>query len=132
MPLTDEERKAIVVYRLEKAEDALVEAKDCISLNHWNLAANRLYYAVYYASSALLISAGHAAKTHEGTIGMIGQHYVRTGILANEDGSLLARLQNMRHTGDYDDFLDWTQEDVEPYISKAEAYIEKIKAIIYK
>ena len=66
MQLTEEERKAIVVYRLEKAESALVEAKDCVSLNHWNLAANRLYYAAYYASSALLISAGHSAKTHEG------------------------------------------------------------------
>ena len=85
MQLTEEERKAIVVYRLEKAESALVEAKDCVSLNHWNLAANRLYYAAYYASSALLISAGHAAKTHDGTIGMIGQHYVRTGVLTNED-----------------------------------------------
>jgi uncharacterized protein (UPF0332 family) len=99
MPLTDEERNAIAVYRLDKAKAALEEAKDCISLNHWNLVANRLYYAVYYASSALLISAGHAAKTHEGTIGMIGQFYVRTGILANEDGTLLARLQNLRHTG---------------------------------
>lgn len=132
MPLTDEERKAIVVYRLEKADNALVEARDCVSMEHWNLAANRLYYAVYYASSALLISAGHTAKTHEGAIGMIGQYYVRTGILTNEDGVLLARLQNMRHTGDYDDFMDWTQEDVEPYIPKAEAYIKKIKAIIYK
>ena len=132
MSLTDEERKAIVVYRLEKADDSLVEARDCASLGHWNLAANRLYYAAYYASSALLISSGHIAKTHEGTIGMIGQHYVRSGILAGEDGALLARLQNMRHTGDYDDFLDWTQEDVEPYTSKAEAYIEKIKSLIYK
>lgn len=131
MPLTDEERKAIVVYRLEKSNDAMVEAKDCASLGHWNLAANRLYYAAYYASSALLISAGYAAKTHDGTIGMIGQHYVRTGVLANEDGSLLARLQNMRHTGDYDDFLDWTKEDVEPYIAKTEAFVEKVKEIIY-
>lgn len=131
MPLTDEERKAIVVYRLEKSNDAMVEAKDCASLGHWNLAANRLYYAAYYASSALLISAGYAAKTHDGTIGMIGQHYVRTGVLANEDGSLLARLQNMRHTGDYDDFLDWTKEDVEPYITKTEAFIKKVKDIIY-
>ena len=130
MPLTEEERKAIIVYRLEKADVALVEAKDCVSLNHWNLAANRLYYAVYYVSSALLISAGHAAKTHEGTIGMIGQHYIRTGILSYEDGALLARLQNMRHTGDYDDFLDWMQEDVLPYIPKVEAYIKKIKKII--
>ena len=131
MPLTDEERKAIVVYRLEKSNDAMVEAKDCASLGHWTLAANRLYYAAYYASSALLISAGYAAKTHDGTIGMIGQHYVRTGVLANEDGSLLARLQNMRHTGDYDDFLDWTKEDVEPYIAKTEAFVEKVKEIIY-
>ncbi len=131
MPLTDEERNAIAVYRLEKAENAFVEANDCVSLGHWNLAANRLYYAAYYASSALLISAGHSAKSHEGTIGMIGQHYVRTGILSGEDGILLARLQNMRHTGDYDDFLDWKKEDVEPYISKVEAFVEKIKRIIY-
>lgn len=131
MPLTEEERKAIVVYRLEKAEEAFIEAKDCASLDHWTLAANRLYYASYYASSALLISAGHSAKTHEGTIGMIGQHYVRTGILTNEDGTLLARLQNMRHSGDYDDFMDWTHDDVEPYIPKVEAFLEKIKGIIY-
>lgn len=38
MPLTDEERKAIVGYRLEKSCDALVEAKDCASMGHWNLA----------------------------------------------------------------------------------------------
>lgn len=62
---------------------------------------------------------------------MIGQHYVRTGILSDEDGTLLARLQNMRKTGDYDDFLDWTKEDVDPYIPKVEAFIGKIKSIIY-
>ena len=37
----------------------------------------------------------------------------------------------MRHTGDYDDFMDWTKEDVEPYISKVEAYNEKVKHLIY-
>ena len=130
MPLTEEERKAIVVYRMEKAEGALVEAKDCASMEHWTLAANRLYYAAYYASSALLINAGLQARTHEGTIGMIGQNFVRTGILTKEDGSLLARLQNMRHTGDYDDFMDWTQDDVEPCFPKVESFIAKLKSII--
>jgi uncharacterized protein (UPF0332 family) len=131
MPLTEEERKAIIMYRLEKADDTFVEAKDCSAMGHWTLAANRLYYASYYASSALLISAGFAAKSHEGAIGMIGQHFVHTGILTKEDGALLARLQNMRHSGDYDDFLDWTQEDVEPYIPKVQAFLEKIKSTIY-
>ena len=47
-----------------------------------------------------------------------------------EDGSLLARLQNMRQTGDYDDFMDWTRDDVEPYICKVEDFVKKIKGII--
>ena len=109
MPLTDEDKKSIVSYRIEKAKGALVEAKDCATMNHWSLAANRLYYAAYYASSALL---------------------VRTGLLTKEDGALLARLQNMRHTGDYDDFMDWNREDVEPCFPKVEASIEKVKAMI--
>ena len=119
------------MYRLEKADDAFIEAKDCASMGHWTLTANRLYYATYYASSALLVSAGYVAKTHEGTIGLIGQYYVRTEVLTKDDGVLLARLQSMRQTGDYDDFMDWTQEDVEPFISKVESYLEKIKKIIY-
>ena len=131
MPLTDDERNAVVAYRLDKAESAFIEAKDCASMGHWTLAANRLYYAAYYASSALLVSAGFQAKTHEGTISMIGQNYVKTGILSKEEGALLARLQNMRHTGDYDDFLDWTKEDVEPCFPKVEAYIKKLKSIIF-
>lgn len=130
MPLTDDERKAVVAYRLEKASSTLVEAKDCASMEHWTLAANRLYYAAYYASSALLITDGHIAKTHEGTIGLIGQHYVMPGILTREDGSLLARLQSMRHTGDYDDFMEWAKEDVEPYIQLVINFLETIKALI--
>ncbi len=130
MPLTEEEKKAIVSYRIEKANGAFVEARDCATMNHWSLTANRLYYAAYYASSALLVSAGYQSKTHEGTIGLIGQHYVRTGLLSKEDGALLARLQNMRHTGDYDDFMDWSREDVEPCFPQVEALIEKVKAML--
>ena len=106
---------------MEKSGGVFVEAEDCASMEYWTLAANRLYYAAYYASSALLVNDGLMEKTHEGTIGMIGQHYVRIGVLTKEDGALLARLQNMRHTGDYDDFLDWTQADVEPCFPKVDA-----------
>ena len=74
--LTEDERKALVTYRLEKAGETLVEAKDCGNMNHWTLAANRLYYAAYYASSALLIQNEIVAKSHEGVIGMIGQNFV--------------------------------------------------------
>ena len=128
--LKDEEREALVKYRIEKAYGTLVEAKDCAEDNHWTLTANRLYYAVYYASKALLIQNGIVAKSHEGVIGMIGQNFVVPGIITIDEAKLLARLQNMRKTGDYDDFKEWHQEDVEPLFEKVEDYINKIKSLV--
>ena len=128
--LTDEEREALVKYRIEKAYATLVEAHDCADDNHWTLAANRLYYAAYYASKALLIQNGIVAKSHEGVIGMIGQKFVVPGIISKDDAKLLARLQNMRTTGDYDDFIEWHQDDVEPLFPLVEEYINKIKCLV--
>ena len=47
MSLTTEERQAVVEYRLRKAGETVIEAKDCASMGHWTLAANRLYYAAH-------------------------------------------------------------------------------------
>ena len=40
--LTDEERDALVKYRIDKAFGTLVDARDCAEDNHWTLSANRL------------------------------------------------------------------------------------------
>ena len=130
MSLTAEERKIIVEFRIEKAQRALEQAKGVVELQYWETIANRLYYAVYYASKALLIQNGIVAKSHEGVIGMIGQNFVVSGIITIEEAKLLARLQNMRKTGDYDDFKEWHQEDVEPLFKKVEDYINKIKSLV--
>ena len=116
--LTDEEREALVRYRIEKAYGTLVEAHDCADDGHWTLAANRLYYAAYYASKALLIQNGIVAKSHEGVIGMIGQNFVLKGIVSIDDAKLLARLQNMRKTGDYDDLIEWIKKMWNLYLKK--------------
>lgn len=61
---------------------------------------------------------------------MIGQNFVLKGIVFLDEAKLLARLQNMRKTGDYDDFIEWHQEDVEPLFEKVEGYINKIKVLV--
>jgi uncharacterized protein (UPF0332 family) len=130
MSLTEEERRLLVEYRMEKAAATFIEAQDNACLNHWTLAANRLYYAAYYASSALLLNKGFAPKTHEGVNVMIHRELVKSGQLTTEDGQLLSRLQVMRHSGDYDDLFEWKESDVQPYFLQTRAYIDKIKALI--
>ena len=87
---TEEEKKQIVDYRLEKSKKTLEDAKKVIELEMWVTAANRLYYAAYYAVSALLISNNINAKTHDGIIRMFNQHFVYAGKIDRE----LARQYN--------------------------------------
>lgn len=106
------------------------EAKDVAALGHWSLAVQRLYYATYYAQSALLINNGASASSHAGVKALIGLKYVKQGLLNSDDNSLLGKLFSMRQTGDYGDTFDWRQEDVEPLINKTELLVDKIISFI--
>lgn len=99
-------------------------------MGYWSLAANRLYYAAYYASVALLIHNGIDASTHRGVIRMISSQFVKNNILTVEDAKLLGRLFTMRQSGDYEDMFDWEESDVTPLILKVEEYVNRITRLI--
>jgi uncharacterized protein (UPF0332 family) len=46
-------------YRLSRAQESLEEAKLLGTAGHWNAAANRLYYACFYAVAIRSLIAGH-------------------------------------------------------------------------
>ena len=130
MSLSIEEKKSIIAYRVQKADSVFIEASDNATMNHWNLVANRLYYAVFHMASALLIDKGFTSKTHSGVICLLGQEFATKGLLDKDDMSLVSRLQNMRHAGDYDDMFDWAEEDVKPLFNRTELLIKKMKSLL--
>ena len=130
MSIESENRKAIVDYRTEKAALALEDAYFLIDAGKYNLAANRLYYALYYAASALLISKGIETKTHSGLITQISMHLVKTGILSVDDGKLLKVMFELRHEGDYEDFIEVQREDIEEYTPRVRELVDKLKNLI--
>ena len=73
--LNDEDRREIVKYRLEKSIRTYNEAVGSIANGYVETAANRLYYAAYYAVSALLVSFKYEASTHNGVIQMFGKAF---------------------------------------------------------
>lgn len=79
--LTDTDRTEIVKYRLEKAYRTYNEAIGSIENGYVETAANRLYFAAYYAVSALLISYKYEASTHNGVIQMFGKVFLRNNRL---------------------------------------------------
>ena len=130
MRLTDEERKSVVQFRIEKAKKTFSEITFLIDKELWIIAANRLYYACYYAVSALLIQHGVEAQTHRGVINQMGLNFVKTGFLSTEQGRFYQRLFELRQTGDYSDWVTIEEADVKPYIEKAEHFIKTIEQLI--
>lgn len=128
MGLTEESRKDIVVYRIERAYTALDQAKKNLEINCLEVTANRLYYAAYYAASALLIAHGIQTKSHEGCIAQFGKHFVITEVFPKEMGKLFNNLFQMRLTGDYSDHFDLTAEEVMDKIKPTEKFVAEITA----
>jgi len=110
--MTEAERHEMVKYRLERARKTFQEVDLHIENGLWNTAINRIYYACFYALTSLLLKRGIAAKTHAGVRQMFMLHFVKTKVVSTDQGKFFSEIFDMRLTGDYDDFIDYTEEDV--------------------
>ena len=70
--IDNESRTSLVSYRIERAHKTLSEVAILFDNGLFSTAVNRLYYAVYYAAVALLVSDGINANTHSGVRSMWG------------------------------------------------------------
>lgn len=125
-------RDALVQYRLDRADETLKEVEILANESHYNAAANRLYYACYYAVTALLVSTGYSTQTHAGIKTLLGLHFVSKGLLSNEYGKTFSRLFEIRHSGDYDDFVYCDKAMIDEYTPKAKEFINAIKTLLGK
>jgi uncharacterized protein (UPF0332 family) len=107
--MTSEERKAYIAYRIEKAESTWQETNLLAQHKLWNTCANRLYYAAFYALTALLLQEGFETQTHKGVKIQFSQHFIKTGRIGTTYNELYADLFNKRQSGDYADLVDWTE-----------------------
>lgn len=125
--LSLDQRISIVRYRMESAENTLAEVETHRANGFYNTAVNRLYYACYYAATAILIANGIEVKSHDGVRMNLGKHIVQTGMLSPELGRYFSRLFSKRSTGDYDDFFNHSIETVDELMPDAKLFIQTIK-----
>ena len=88
--LDEQSRWSLVRYRIERADETIDEAKLLASDGHFNAAMSRLYYACFYAASALLVAHGISTSSHAGVKTMLSLHFVSKDLLAKEHGKIPA------------------------------------------
>ena len=128
--LDEQSRAELVKYRISRADEAIQEAQLMANDCHYNAAINRLYYACFYAVQALLVKHEILSSTHAGVKTMLSLHFVSKGVIDVEYGKTFSRLFEIRHSGDYDDFVYCDKEMIDEYTPKAVAFINKIKELL--
>jgi uncharacterized protein (UPF0332 family) len=125
-----DEKRDLISYRLKKAKETFQEIHILIENKLWNTAVSRLYYSCFYAISALLVEHDFVTKTHTGARQLFGLHFIKPGIVDPELGRFYSKLFELRHSSDYNDFMNFGEQEVLPLIEPAEKLINRIEEIL--
>ena len=128
--LDEQSRLELIHYRMERADETMEEAGILAGHGHYNAAVNRLYYACFYATQALLLKHHIAATTHAGVKSMLGLHFITKGIISIEHGKTFNTLFEKRHSSDYEAFAYCDKALVDDLTPLAEAFIQRIKELL--
>lgn len=120
----------LVKYRITRARETFNEVDILVKNELWNTAVNRLYYSCFYAVIALLANDDIEVLSHSGARQMFGLHFIKSGKIESESGRFLARLFDLRQTGDYDDFIDFDREKVTELLEPANQLISTIEGLL--
>ncbi len=126
------DKKDLVNFRLGKAKEVLFEVDIQIENGLWNTAINRSYYACFHAVTALLAAYDINAKTHSGVRQMLGLHFVHTRLIDEAAGEFYSTLFYMRQSADYEDFLEYDEDDAIKLLQPSRDFVALIDTLLSK
>jgi len=124
------EKRALIEYRIERARETLDDARVMLDAGRINAYVNRLYYACFYAVSALLLTRGLSTSKHGYLRSLLHREFVKTGLIPKNLGTHFDLLFDNRHRGDYEDFVRFKAEDVAGWLKPTEEFVAHIDRLI--
>ena len=79
---------------------------------------------------ALLVKNDIKAQTHAGVRQMFGLHFVKTGLISKELGKFYTDIFDKRLTGDYDDFIDYSKEEIIELFEPAKEFVYTVGKLL--
>ena len=128
--MTEEEKQALVKYRLERANESMKAAHLLLDNKLFIPAMNRIYYSMFYAVQALLVLDEKAFSKHGQVKAYFNKEFIKSGIFPKEFGKLFNAVFEYRQKFDYVDLLIPEEELISDYITKAQRFIDQISSFL--
>jgi uncharacterized protein (UPF0332 family) len=120
----NQSNRDLILYRIQRARDTLEDARILAGASRWNPCVNRLYYACFYAVSAILVQQGLSSSKHSGVRSLFNRYFVKTGKIPKKLARIYNDLFERRQEGDYIDFVTFEESRVRPWLPQAEAFVD--------
>jgi len=112
---------------LNLAQEELEAAELLLENDHYRASISRAYYAIYYATQAVLISEDINTSTHKGLIKLFRLHFIKTSKLSNELSVILGNTYDLRQLADYGEQSELTIEIVKVTFQNAQDFLAQVK-----
>ncbi len=120
----------LINYRRSKATETFQDAEILFNAKRISSAVNRIYYALFYEVTALLLTKGMSSAKHSGIRALFNEHFVKAEKVNVEMGRFYSRMFEFRQKSDYGDFVQFEEEKVKEWFVKAKQFIEEIEKVI--
>lgn len=126
--MKDEETLGLITYRLEQARNALDDAKFLLDGNRSPQSIiNRSYYAMFYATLALLQKIGKVPSKHSGVISLFDTEFALQGIFPKELSKDFHKAFELRQLSDYKVIEDSSLLKSEEVLNNAVRFVETVR-----
>lgn len=122
--------KPDVQQYLDLAHDDLRAASDNLNLGHLRVAISRAYYAMFYASTALLGSQRIWRSKHQGVIAALGEYFVKPGLIEAEYGRIFSDAFHARLDSDYTAYPSPDIDTAQQMVEKAQIFVERVTQLL--
>lgn len=128
--MNDKNKKLNIKMETEKGQACLRQAKLLSDNREFDGAISRAYYAIFHYASALLLTKGLEAHSHEGLIRLFNLHFIKSGLLPKEYSTILSHAQKAREESDYWPEIPFTKEDAEVRLAEVEKFIKGVEDLL--
>jgi uncharacterized protein (UPF0332 family) len=117
-------------YRMARARESIEDARLLLDQGRLPAAANRIYYAMFYAATALLITKGLSSSRHSGIIGLFRREFVKPGLFPMDLAEFIDAAFDERLESDYGDYIQLERADLEDLLAGGRRFIAKAEELV--
>jgi len=123
-------KRELIDYRRNRAKETLRDAKILLDSGSLFSSVNRIYYAMFYQVTALLLTENLSSPKHSGVKAFFNTRFVKTGKVSIKNGKFFARMFEFRQKSDYKDFVEYESNKVIEWFEEARRFIDELDVVI--